>query len=243
MLNPESPIPLYFQLAQELESRIESGDYKEGSRLPSENDLSGSYGIGRPTVRQALDLLSRKGFLVRRKGSGTYVEGPRRPVNLFSMAGTSSAFLKEGIDIERKICSGPCFRDVKQAGNPLKGKRAYCLSRLSLYEGEPVLLEDIYIDPDFFRGIEKYDPGSRPLSKIIEDEFFMKPSGGRQSFGADSCGGEKAVLLRIEKKSPVLTVKRELYFRGRSGVFYTEIFCRTDRFEFYQDLGEVHDQI
>ncbi|MBW2575327.1 MAG: GntR family transcriptional regulator, partial [Deltaproteobacteria bacterium] len=70
MLNSKSPIPLYRQLADILLIKIRSGEYTSGSRIPSENSLSASYGIGRPTARQATDLLVRKRILVRKRGSG-----------------------------------------------------------------------------------------------------------------------------------------------------------------------------
>ncbi|WP_246804799.1 GntR family transcriptional regulator [Desulfosarcina cetonica] len=94
MLNPDSPIPLYHQLADLLMTAIDAGDYPPESRIPSEPQLAKTYGIGRPTVRQAIDLLVRRGLLTRRRGSGTYVRPPVPEVDLFSLAGTSSAFQK-----------------------------------------------------------------------------------------------------------------------------------------------------
>jgi GntR family transcriptional regulator len=60
MLNPQSPIPLYHQLADILMAGIRSGDYPTGHRIPSEPQLAKDYGIGRPTVRQAIDVLVRQ---------------------------------------------------------------------------------------------------------------------------------------------------------------------------------------
>lgn len=95
-LNPDSPLPLYHQLADLLLSRIRGGDYQTGSRIPSENQLATAFGIGRPTARQAIDVLVRKGYLSRRRGSGTYVCEPRQEVDLFSLDGTSASFQKKG---------------------------------------------------------------------------------------------------------------------------------------------------
>ena len=55
MLNPDSPVPLYHQLAEVLLDKIRAGDYPAGSRIPSEHQLAATYGIGRPTARQAVD--------------------------------------------------------------------------------------------------------------------------------------------------------------------------------------------
>src|SRR5206468_10772878 len=48
-----------------------------GTAIPSERQLSVDLGISRLTVRAALDDLAREGYLVRRRGSGTYVQQPK----------------------------------------------------------------------------------------------------------------------------------------------------------------------
>jgi GntR family transcriptional regulator len=60
-------------LAATLRSRIDQGAYPVGSRLPSEPDLAAELGVSRPTLREALRVLARDGWLVRRHGSGTFV--------------------------------------------------------------------------------------------------------------------------------------------------------------------------
>ena len=71
VLNSQSPIPLYRQLADKIRDELDAGLYAVASRIPSEHQLAADYGIGRPTVRQATDLLVRQGRLQRRRGSGT----------------------------------------------------------------------------------------------------------------------------------------------------------------------------
>ena len=58
-LNADSPVPLYHQLADLLQERIRAGEYPAGSKIPSEPELARTFGIGRPTVRQATELLTR----------------------------------------------------------------------------------------------------------------------------------------------------------------------------------------
>ncbi len=45
-----------------------------GEAIPSERQLSTELGVSRLTVRAALDDLAREGYLVRRRGAGTFVE-------------------------------------------------------------------------------------------------------------------------------------------------------------------------
>src|SRR3954463_6194474 len=48
-----------------------------GDAIPSERQLSADLGVSRLTVRAALDELVREGYLVRRRGSGTFVSEPK----------------------------------------------------------------------------------------------------------------------------------------------------------------------
>ena len=92
MLNPASPVPLYRQLADDLLASIRDGRLHVGSRIPGEHELAERHGIGRPTVRQATEVLVRRGVLQRRRGAGTFVARPPQDVDLFSLGGTLSAF-------------------------------------------------------------------------------------------------------------------------------------------------------
>src|SRR5258708_24970036 len=59
--NPQSAIPLYFQIEQGLASLITSATLAPGSQLPSEEELVQRYGVSRTTVRKAVQELDRLG--------------------------------------------------------------------------------------------------------------------------------------------------------------------------------------
>ena len=82
-----SPVPLYFQVAQHLEHLIESGELAPGTRLENEIDLADRLRLSRPTMRRAIEYLVDKGLLVRKRGVGTQVVHARvrRQVELSSL--------------------------------------------------------------------------------------------------------------------------------------------------------------
>lgn len=65
-----SAVPLYQQVMDDLKGEIARGVYAAGSRIPSEMELAKSYGVGRVTVRRAIEELSRAGYLNRQQGEG-----------------------------------------------------------------------------------------------------------------------------------------------------------------------------
>ena len=86
-LDRTSPIPLYFQIAENLKEAIQAGTIAPGERLDNELELAEQLGVSRPTVRQAIQRLVQQGLVVRRRGLGTVVVAPRilRPVALTSL--------------------------------------------------------------------------------------------------------------------------------------------------------------
>ena len=63
-----SAVPLYQQVMDDLKGEIARGVYAAGSRIPAEMELAKSYGVGRVTVRRAIEELSRAGYLNRQQG-------------------------------------------------------------------------------------------------------------------------------------------------------------------------------
>ncbi len=238
ILNPNSPIPLYRQLADLLTSRIQSGEYAPGSRIPSEPRLAAMLRIGRPTVRQALDVLVRKGILSRRRGSGTYVREPRQEVELFSLDGTGASFHKKGVPVETRILSPLACRTAEGPDdNPFKGRPAYFFSRLTLAAGAPVLMEDLYLHIDLFPGLDRQELQGRSLSAVVEELYHLRTQGGKQSFHIGYPDDAKARHLQVTPEMPILVVKRWLHFpQAPEGVF-SELWCRTDQFVFSQVIG------
>lgn len=70
-----SPIPIYHQLKMIIQEQVESGVWRPGDRIPTEQELCRLYGISRAPVRQALKELAYEGVLTRRPALGTFVEG------------------------------------------------------------------------------------------------------------------------------------------------------------------------
>ena len=237
MLNTQSPIPLYHQLADLLTARIRGGDYAVGDRIPSEHQLAAAYGIGRPTVRQAIDML------VRRRGSGTYVAAAEHEVDLLSLAGTTSAFQRQGLTVDTRVRSKIKKTVINNdSDNPFNGGKAFFFSRRSLVEGVPVLIEDLYLHPDLFSGIERIALEGRSIAAIVAERYYMQPTNGRQNFRIAYLQGARAKDLGVSAATPILAVKRYLHFPQADNAIYAELFCRTDQFVFSQTIGGLADE-
>jgi len=240
-LNANSPVPLYRQLADQIRSDIDAGNYAIEDKIPSETDFADRLSIGRPTVRQATDLLVRQGRLERRRGSGTYVLPPTKSIDLFSLAGTSAALHKtEAATLE--VVSGPVR---KKMANATGSESTECLriERRACVEGIPVMFETLCFDATMFAGLEKQNINNQSLSALVRDVFFLEPTSASQTFFVITADATIAKHLDVKKGTPLLHVHRELHFGEHHSALHADIICRTDHFEFSQTLYPAQTDI
>ena len=69
----EPPQAEYRQVAAELRSAIQRGEYAPGSTLPGEPELAQRFGVGRATINRALSVLRTEGLIRPERGRGTTV--------------------------------------------------------------------------------------------------------------------------------------------------------------------------
>ena len=105
MIDKTNPIPLYYQIQNDLFSDIESGKYHTGDRLPSERDLAVQYDVTRMTIRQAIKNLVEQGYLEVRQGSGMFVTdryhiNSNHPIKKGTIIGVLLPNIQRGIMID-----------------------------------------------------------------------------------------------------------------------------------------------
>lgn len=72
-MNKPTPQAKFSVIKQHICNNIESGNWQQHSKVPSENELATEFGVSRMTARRALQELTEQGLLVRTQGAGTFV--------------------------------------------------------------------------------------------------------------------------------------------------------------------------
>ncbi len=78
---------------EELELMIRRGEFEEGDPLPAERELMTAFAVGRPSIRDALAALSRKGLVKISSGERTRVTKPSADNIISELSGMSKDFL------------------------------------------------------------------------------------------------------------------------------------------------------
>jgi GntR family transcriptional regulator of arabinose operon len=83
---PTQKQPIYLKIVESLRNGIDTGQYRPGSRLPSEAELVRKFAVSRMTVVKAMQQLQREGLLTRRAGSGSFAsKGPSDESPVFGL--------------------------------------------------------------------------------------------------------------------------------------------------------------
>ncbi|WUJ32946.1 GntR family transcriptional regulator [Streptomyces sp. NBC_00388] len=227
-----SPVPLYFQLAQQLESAIERGRLVPGSLLGNEIDLAGKLGLSRPTVRQAIQSLVDKGLLVRRRGVGTQVVHAqvKRSLELSSLYDDLLAAGQRPATRVLRNESAPATAEAAAALGVPEGSQVRYLDRLRLAYGEPMAHLRNYL-PEGLLALDTPRLEATGLYRMLRAAGITLHS-ARQSVGACAAGAEEGIRLAEPEGAPLLTMERTTYdTTGRAVEFGTHTY-RASRYAF-----------
>lgn len=231
-LNRTSPVPLYYQLARQLEQAIERGALAPGDLLGNEIDLSTRLGLSRPTVRQGIQSLVDKGLLVRRRGVGTQVVDSqvKRPLELSSLYDDLEA---AGQGPTTRVVRNerlPATADVAAALAVEEGSEVTLLERLRATHGQPVAFLSNYL-PSALPDFDTARLESTGLYRLLRTAGITLHS-ARQTVGARSATAGEAALLAEAEGAALLTMRRTAYDdTGRAVEYGTHIY-RASRYAF-----------
>ena len=235
-IDRNSPVPLYFQLAQQLEAAIESGEVGQGKRLDNELQLAAQLGLSRPTVRRAIQYLVDKGLLVRRRGVGTTVVPAkvRRAVELTSLY---DDLVRSGQQPTTKVLfngTEPAGRTLAQTFGVPEGTPVAVIRRLRYASGEPIALMCNYLTVDI-PGLTTPALERHGLYELIRGTG-IRLRAAVQTIGARSASASEARLLDEPKRAPLLTMERTAYDdHGRAVEHGTHVY-RASRYCFEQSM-------
>ena len=235
-------IPIYIQIAETILNRIEAGELVPGDRLPPERELSEMLSVNRMTVRRALNMLEGQGLLIRRRGDGTYVAGPKIELQAGRLFPFTKGMQRKGympgaqvITFEKKLAEASV---ASRLALPVAAP-VYYIHRLRLVNQEPVMLEEITIPSQRYPNFESFDLANRSLFEIIETEYKITVSQARQSLEPVLATEYEAQLLKIEKGAPLMLERRLSLDQEKYPIEYSKELYRGDRFRFVTEIAPL----
>ncbi|HVQ95707.1 MAG TPA: GntR family transcriptional regulator [Mycobacteriales bacterium] len=206
-----SPVPLYYQVAQQLERAIEDGRLVPGSKLDNEVELAERLGLSRPTVRRAIQHLVEQGLLVRKRGVGTQVVHAkvRRSIELTSLYDDLVASKQRPRTDVLALGVQPAPTTVAVTLGVADGTPVLTLERLRYAQDEPLALMRNYLPTGLVR-LTTEELEQHGLYQLLR-ESGVHLRIASQTIGARAATAAEAKQLAERRSAPVLTMTRTTY--------------------------------
>ena len=208
-----------------------------GTALPSERQLSTDLGVSRLTVRAALDDLAREGYLVRRRGSGTYVQQPKIAQQL-TMTSFSEDMRRRGMVPSSRTLS--LMRELAGArmGRFLHvspGDEVVVVKRLRLADGVSMAIETLHIPAAIVPGVTPKElEGS--FYELLHRKYGVEIASGTQAIEPTVTNEEESLAMGVPLHSPAFLFERtSCDAAGRTLEFVHSIY-RGDRYRIVTEL-------
>ncbi|MDR2373647.1 MAG: GntR family transcriptional regulator [Bifidobacteriaceae bacterium] len=233
-LDRGSPVPLYHQVASQLEASIQAGTIPVGARLLNEIELATRLGVSRPTIRQAISQLVDAGLVVRQRGVGTLVVSASivRPVAFTSFFDDMAA-----AGLEPSTATQSLKRvtpDAEMAALFGSDEELIEIVRLRGAGGSPIALMRNWI-PRRFEAITVEALNQHGLYELMRAQGASLRT-ATQLIGARAATAAEAALLDTARGAPCVTMKR--YARDHLGelIELGDHLYRGDKYHFTSTL-------
>jgi len=213
-----------------------------GDAIPSERQLSHDLGVSRLTVRAALEDLVREGYLVRRRGAGTFVSEPKIAQEL-----TMSSFTD---DIRRRgMTPGSRTLDLRTVPAGARLGRILHVSpsepvvvakRLRLADRETMAIEELHVREVLIPGLTASELEEQSFYELLRERYGIEIVGGMQTIEPTVTNEDESAALGVPLHSPAFLFERVTRAANGEVVEYVRSIYRGDRYKLVTELGNPH---
>lgn len=217
--------PLYHQIKEILEKKINNGEYPAGSIFPSECELQNLFSVSRVTVRQAVQLLTADGLLEPHRGIGTIVKERKFFNEQIEYIKSFSNEMRE-----RNITPGLSYADfrMERAGievaqnMQLDENDLVChITRIRTGDGIPMLFEECYFPEHMSDILQDNYQTSSLYATLLENGIRIERT--KDSYSAGLANFATAHALNIKPNSAVMIRTRISYDKEGNIIEYTKM--------------------
>lgn len=207
----------YMQIYNAIRNDIILNLYQNDSLLPTEAQLMEKYKASRNTIRKAISLLQRDGFIATRQGSGSVVcsrSSINDDDNFTKWTGTSCTIEYFNADYET-IQVSPAALDIVEASEEIAnlfhlahGSQVYRVQRIWSISGHPYNYMVQYLNPELVPGYPEHMDESRRLYPLLERYWGMHYQGSEEHITCKNAAFLEANLLNVELGAAIMFTRR-----------------------------------
>ena len=231
---PASPVPLHYQVREQISLAIADGRLAPGDLLPPEEDLAAQGSVSRTTIRQALAALVHEGLIERKRGKGSWVVEPRIDQQLIELTGFVEDMLSRGLEPEARVISMEVVEADVIVAEELRipeGSEVMRIERVRSADRRPILFDVSYLPLEIGQRVIDEDL-KRPIFEILEGDLGVALSEADYHIRAVAAEEPIATHLGVVAGTPLLMIERTTCSRDGEPVDYEKLYYRADRMTF-----------
>jgi GntR family transcriptional regulator len=233
VLDPSSPVPLYYQMEQILLDRI-TKEVAVGRMFPSEKELMQVFGVSRATVKKTFSNLVAKGLVQRRRALGTRVINQQITEDLARLSSFTEEMEKKGLRVSSEVLEvrvklpDECVRHRLQLR---ENEKVLSICRLrGTSEFFPVVLLKSYIPAGF--GIDPHEDFASSLYQLLENKYKFPVEWADEEIYAGNATPDEAKHLGLKPGATILIMERVSYTRGNRPLEFVRGVYRSERYKY-----------
>jgi GntR family transcriptional regulator len=214
-----------------------------GEAIPSERQLSADLGVSRLTVRAALDDLVRDGFLLRRRGAGTFVSEPKIAQEL-TMTSFTEDMRRRGMEPGSRtldLCVVPAGARLGRVLHVSPSEPIVVVKRLRLADRETMAIETLHVREALVPGLSAPDLEQGSFYELLRDRYEIVIVGGTQTIEPTVTNEEESGALGVPLHSPAFLFERVTRSESGEIVEFVSSIYRGDRYRLVTELNRRPD--
>ena len=215
-----------------------------GEALPSERDLSDQLGVSRPTLRAAIEDLTRDGLLVRRQGRGTFTS-PRKVMQELAPTATGDFNVPPAAgDWRSRVVTFQLEPAGARLGRRMQlspSDELVSVVRVRIVDDEPMAIERILLPAAIVPGIAPPDFESGSLYQLLRIRYEVVVTDAIQTTEPTVIDADESALLGVPLHAPTLLFERTTKDSTGRVVEYTRSIYRGDRYRITSHLKFDHN--
>lgn len=229
-LQRESATSLYEQIAQQLLSEIQQGQFGALGKLPSEAELVERFQVSRVTIRLALAKLGDDGVVERKQGKGTFVAAQQVRHDLDALRSFHDSLLLQGLQPSMRLI-GHRLTAVPEELSQLFSGQCVSVERLHSVDNEPIAFARSYLTAEL-AAVDWQQVEQEPLYSVLERVTGKPVLRADMAIRAREADKALAEQLGVKRGTALLVMQRTSWFDDQRCCDRTTFYIRPERYEF-----------
>ena len=214
--------------------------FKKVSELPSQREISEKLQVSRNAVKHALDRLKDEGQIQAKERTGI-ISNKKIDINMLGMDSMTTELKNKTVKIEHLATTIEKMPGrLKDFFNAPEGL-AIKIARIRFVKDIPLTYEITYFNQTDFTRLANIDFTNKSLYEVLEKEYQIKPTYGRESICCFLADKKIGSLLQVKKGTPLYQVNSFNYQDDDFPIESTTQYLLGNKFKYHFNANNIYD--